>query len=56
MYVFVGKHVRLFGKTRTCFFKDICGVGKYKKSLSSQGGSFYVMPEITNKNFPTLRC
>ena len=29
---------------------------EHKKSLSSQGGPFYVMPEITNKNFPTLRC
>lgn len=25
---------------------------KHKKSLSSQGCPFYVMPEITNKNFP----
>lgn len=31
-------------------------IAEHKKSLSSQGGPFYVMPEITNKNFPTLRC
>lgn len=27
-----------------------------KRASLHQGGPFYVMPEITNKNFPTLRC
>lgn len=27
-------------------------IAEHKKSLSSQGGPFYVMPEITNKKLP----